>query len=333
ARPLGIDIAAVSRLPCQPTDTRDTREDGRCLLLDLGIGQTMYTPDSLTDPHLEPRDRPYAGFLFASVGATSLDAPRMRDPESRFVMTQLSNMVIVGVTGPLAQARETQSLAHWTWSSGAVRPLGWHNQLRNAPQAALVTELHARPAGWELCNIRNGQGKRIGCGSIDERRQFDVTPRAEAVIGTYLRRASLGTVVRAGSRFPDVVSLSRIPTTRIFGRAREEGRSVWKRIVPEPYWWYGFAALDGRYVQHNSFIEGGYRDGGTDGWRSRRLIDARRTLAEGAVGVSVGNSSMTLTVQHIHRTPEYDVRDAPRAKGMHRYVTLNLAMFTRPGAH
>lgn len=330
-RALGLwagDIRSVNL--CNPSSERLDRDQAPCVTREFTVSQTMYTPDSLLDQNLQREDRPYSGFLAFSIGATTVDAPAYRggrDDRGGIGMLQLSNEIIVGVTGPLSGARNTQSLAHWTWSDGSVRPSGWDHQLRGGPHLAFVTDVAARPKGllFEFCDL--------DCtGSIDERRHYDITPRAEVVVGTYMLRTSGGLLLRIGDRFPDVPNVQRIATTRgPQGDSAASGEAARRARRDARPWWNVFWAGDTRWVPHNTFIEGGIYDHGRHGWRSQRRIDARRGIAEQAVGGSIGTTKFTLTMQYVSRTPEYDVREAPRFSGMHRYASLSLSLHSPPG--
>jgi lipid A 3-O-deacylase len=310
---------------CGPAQVRGDREDGRCHMLLLGVSHLLYTPDSLLDTNVQPQDRPFAGFLYVTIGSSFLDSPRARlDQHSVPVMAQLSNEIIVGVTGGPSFGREIQSLAHWTLATSAERPRGWHNQLGTTVHVALLTQLAFRPRGWEVCRNR-----RVGCnGGIDERRLFDVTPRLETVFGTQMIRTSGGLVARLGYNFPDQVGVGRIPVTVSDerGGVSDRDRSLNERLFPGPQWSYLFAALDSRYVPHNAFLTGSWPDGGENGWRNIRQIEPRSRLQETAVGAAFGNKSMSFAGQMVWRTPEYDVRGAAPFSGFHRYLAVQLTI-------
>jgi hypothetical protein len=287
---------------------------GACMILNLGIAQTMYTPDSLASTLVEPRDQPYAGFLFANIGVTTIDSPSATDSSHWLAYSEVSNQVIIGVTGQAAHAEDAQSIAHWTWSSGAHRPLGWRNQLRQSVQVGLISDLQFRPRKAEFCTKR--------CNGMDtEGRWLDFTPHVESVIGTHMVRFSEGLTGRIGRRFPDMIGMLRIPVSAPPVRLANKGC-----IVCEPFWWYAFGNLENRYVPYNMFIEGGLADGGPTGWRTIRQITARRTVQEMAAGLALGNTRFTARGQLAWRTPEYDVIGAARSKGLHGFGSLLIAV-------
>jgi lipid A 3-O-deacylase len=265
-----------------------------CGSVSFGLGQTIYTPDSLRDPRLRPQDRPYAGHLFATVSLNSA-----------FDKWQVSSELAMGVMGPAAQARETQSLAHWTWSPNSVKPLGWKHQLHDALILSLTNTYSFRAFEW--C--------RAGCnGSADERRVFDVTPRVETVLGLHMTRASAGGTVRLGRRFPDLVGVQRIPTTADVGVADERGPRIWYALI---------GTFDARYVGHNAFLQGSYNDRGAGRWADVRQIALVRGVNEWTIGGAVGLRRASISASQISRSREY----APGG-GRHRYWTIALSILT-----
>lgn len=303
---------------CDSTRRR-ARKAGACFMLNLGLGQTMFTPDSLATTLLQSRDQPYAGFLFVNIGVTTIDSPRERGHRA-IVFTQFSNQLVLGVTGGASLAEDTQSLAHWTWSTGSHRPLGWGNQLRQSLQIGLLTDLLFRPPWLEKC------GNRCD-GTLNEDRWWDATPHVELVAGTTMVRATGGATVRVGRGFPDAFGAQRIPITIV--QETEKRQRSGACIICEPFWGYAFVNGDARYVPYNMFLHGGLADGGPRGWRERREIDPRHHVFERAVGGAFGNSRMMMSGQYVWRTPEYDVRGFNKEDRTHKYVSLGLSINTR----
>lgn len=82
-----------------------------------GIGQSMFTPDDITNPDPPLDDRPYAGLLFGSV-YLSADTGRRRDTLG----------LEIGVTGPPSLAETMQKFIHNDIGIGDP-PRGWHTQI------------------------------------------------------------------------------------------------------------------------------------------------------------------------------------------------------------
>lgn len=102
---------------------------------------------------VQPDDRPYAGWLSGSFGWSTLQSPTARGLSNWWSSTQSSTELIVGVTGPPSYAQNTQSLAHWAWSSGSGQPQNWDNQLGTMLHVNLNNHYAARPQlkGFEWC--------------------------------------------------------------------------------------------------------------------------------------------------------------------------------------
>jgi lipid A 3-O-deacylase len=84
------------------------------------LGQEIYTPRDLQARPPDPNDRPYAGWLYYSLGVTA---------EKDKVLDQLQ--LTVGIVGPDAQAEAVQRTVHHLF--GGEAPKGWDYQLKNEP--------------------------------------------------------------------------------------------------------------------------------------------------------------------------------------------------------
>lgn len=89
------------------------------------LGQNLYTPQDITARVPNPNDRPYAGFLYGSVGYTTIVDNHLDDME-----------VTIGVVGPAALGEQTQDFVHDIIS--ADDPQGWGAQLHNEPALMLA---------------------------------------------------------------------------------------------------------------------------------------------------------------------------------------------------
>lgn len=282
---------------CSPAHTRTF---GGCGMVTFGLAQTIYSPVDIMTPELQREDQPFAGHLFATVGVGV-----------RQGRWQSQTELLVGVTGPPSIARDTQSMAHWSWSQGAAKPGGWDNQLKSAVHIGAQQNYV-----WHL--FEKCLSGAAGCSSgSNERRIFDLSPRSELVLSTAMVRASAGAVLRLGYGFPDAIGQRIGPTGYPF--ASDANR-----------WWGGlFATADERYVAHNAFLSGSYADGGPDGWRTLGLIAPRRHVNEQSVGLIIGNKHFAATVEAVFRALEWDPMVTPRSPGKdtrHSYLSFKLSL-------
>ncbi len=89
------------------------------------LGQNIYTPQhtDLFDP--PPTERPYAGFLYTSIGFIEKN-------DTRLDQLQLQ----LGVVGPASLAEDAQKWVHSILHNH--KPKGWHTQLRDEPGLVLT---------------------------------------------------------------------------------------------------------------------------------------------------------------------------------------------------
>ncbi len=85
-----------------------------------GVMQIMYTPDDITDPDYQPNDYPWSGELIV------LHSRYSYNPEKRY---DLQTELVLGVIGPAATNRQTQSMVHHLIRYD--QPAGWDHQYRN----------------------------------------------------------------------------------------------------------------------------------------------------------------------------------------------------------
>jgi hypothetical protein len=106
------------------------------IAVQYSLGQNMYTPSVINVFGPQPGDRPYAGYLYGSVGLTEGDAKEANDLE-----------MSLGVVGPLSFAEQTQVAFHHLIH--VHPPKGWDNQLHNEPALSLAWQ-RRWPTFWEM---------------------------------------------------------------------------------------------------------------------------------------------------------------------------------------
>ncbi|HEX2859021.1 MAG TPA: lipid A deacylase LpxR family protein [Alphaproteobacteria bacterium] len=108
---------------------------GNPMAVQYTIGQNMYTPSKINIYGPQYGDRPYAGYLYGSVGLTEGDGDVVNDLE-----------MSLGVVGPLSFAEQTQVNFHHLIH--VHPPKGWDNQLHNEPAIGL-SWARRWPTFWE----------------------------------------------------------------------------------------------------------------------------------------------------------------------------------------
>ncbi|GLQ06938.1 lipid A deacylase LpxR family protein [Sneathiella chinensis] len=193
-------------------------ETGAVKRYSLSLGQSMYSPDDISIPTLQEKDRPYAGWLYGSVGLIS-------DSGSRLDNLKLT----LGMVGPASLAEQTQTFVHET--IGSTIPEGWDHQLNNEPGIILTYERKWRGL-FEY--------EPFGFGA-------DVTPHVGASLGNIFTHASVGATFRLGYDLPSDYGPPRIrpslPGSDFFRPTSTLGG-------------YLFAGVEGRAVARNIFLDG-----------------------------------------------------------------------------
>lgn len=187
------------------------------------IGQSMFTPRDITTPNPPLSDRPYAGWLYATIGLGA-ESGRQLD---QFAIT-------IGMIGPASLAEQSQKLVHQITSSR--EPQGWDTQLRNEPGIIVSYQ-----RSWRRRVATNVFGNRL-----------DFTPHLGAALGNVYTHANAGLTVRFGQQLPIDYGPPRIlpgmPGPGDFSPASDFG-------------WYLFAGVEGRAVARNIFLDGNtFRD-------------------------------------------------------------------------
>jgi len=186
--------------------------------IEYALGQSMYTPKDTSRAIPDPSDRPYAGWLYGSIGMIA-------ETGNQLDQLQLS----LGVIGPASLAGETQKAVHKV--TGSQHPNGWDHQLNNEP-AVLLTYQHSVRAFatgdiWGL--------------------SVDATPHIGGALGNVFTYANAGATVRFGYNLPDDYGPPRVQPSL-------PGAGYFEAV--DNFGWYFFAGLDGRAIAQNIFLDG-----------------------------------------------------------------------------
>jgi hypothetical protein len=187
------------------------------------IGQNMYTPRDITLEIPPLDDRPYAGWLYGSIGLIA---------ETGRLLDQLE--LTLGVVGPASFADKTQKIIHKIADKN--EPRGWDTQLENEPGVVVTYQ-----RSWRGFVSESVSGF-----------DFNVTPHAGGAFGNVFTYANAGLMLRFGERLPLDYGPPRIqpslPGSGFF-------------IPQDGFGWYLFAGVEGRAVARNIFLDGNtFRD-------------------------------------------------------------------------
>lgn len=207
------------------------------------IGQNLYTPKNISSPLQDPLDRPWAAFLYASAGLSTITTNHVDEVE-----------LALGVVGPAALGKETQKFIHKIVNS--PDPKGWHNQLENEPGIILSWD-RRYPARFETDVWKLG---------------FSAEPHFGVTLGNIYTYAQGGISFRANpiaGRWQDDPIRVRpsIPGTGAF-------------VVPSGVFaWHLFGGIEGRAVARNIFLDGNTFENSHSVDKETFVMDATAGLA------------------------------------------------------
>ncbi|MAN79341.1 MAG: hypothetical protein CMM77_12025 [Rhodospirillaceae bacterium] len=186
----------------------------------VALGQQMFTPEDTTRPNPDSTDRPYAGWLFGSIGAI------VEKPDSHL----LQNVSLdLGIVGPASLAGYTQR--RWHSLIGVGLPRGWGKQLHNEPGIMLSYQARLRQPILEPQHFL----------------ELDVMPTAGVTLGNVLTQASVGASIRLGQNLGLTYGAPFIrPSLPAAAIVRSKGQFGWNL----------FAGVEGRAVARNIFLDG-----------------------------------------------------------------------------
>ena len=185
------------------------------------IGQNMYTPRNIRQRTQDPDDRPWAGYLYGSIGMITVTDNHTDELEAS-----------IGVVGSHSLAEQTQKFVH-RHITGSPIPKGWSNQLNNEPTLMV---------GWKRA-FPSAYSTEIGP-TI-----FTATPHYGITLGNVYTFANTGFSIRIS---PSEDSLQDSPV-----RVRPALPGTGYFETPEDGWsWYLFAGVDGRAIGRNIFLDG-----------------------------------------------------------------------------
>ncbi len=222
----GVQVTFVPKDKWEPEWFKDLMDmipgvnlDGNSTYV-VALGQQMFTPEDTTLPNPDATDRPYAGWLFGSVGAI------VEKPDSHL----LQNVSLdLGIVGPASLAGYPQR--RWHSLIGVGLPRGWGKQLHNEPGIMLSYQARLRQPILEPQHFL----------------ELDVTPTAGVALGNVLTQASVGASIRLGQNLGLTYGAPFIrPSLPAAAIVRAKGQFGWNL----------FAGIEGRAVARNIFLDG-----------------------------------------------------------------------------
>lgn len=185
------------------------------------LGQSIFTPENTRLVPPDPRDRPYAGWLYTGLG--------LYQETNRSSLEHIE--LLVGVIGPASLAEEVQTAFHS--ALGQRTSQAWSYMLRNEPGFVLSYERK-----WRIDFPLSGA---LG---------IDLIPELGASFGNVFTYGQAGLMVRLGRNLKADYGPARIRPalsgTTWFDPAQLQG----------PFGWYVFIGAQGRAVARDIFLDG-----------------------------------------------------------------------------
>ncbi|MAZ75757.1 MAG: hypothetical protein CMH31_00460 [Micavibrio sp.] len=192
----------------------------------FSFGQNIYTPENIKIKSLQSNDRPYAAWLYGSIGLATVTDNHMDELE-----------MTLGIVGPQALGEQTQKLIHKRVTDSPI-PKGWDNQLKFEPGAILSWRRR-----WPIFYTTNLGDYRLR-----------IEPDINVSLGnvyTYAGSGALITFSPYNNRLQDTPPRVRpaMPGTGFFDTPDND------------FNWQLFAGFDGRAMARNIFLDGNtFRD-------------------------------------------------------------------------
>lgn len=184
----------------------------------LGFGQMMFTPEDTDARDPDPRDRPYAAWLYGAL--------KLHSYTDRAIGTLELQL---GVVGPAALGEQVQNTTHDLLNID--RALGWSAQIRNEPGVNLVLNRQ-----WRVNGLPDAEG-----------RSFGLVPSIAASLGNVHTYAAAGLMLRYGTELEADFGPPRVrPVSAGTVFFQPTGR----------FGWYAFAGVEGRAVAHDVTLDG-----------------------------------------------------------------------------
>ncbi len=185
------------------------------------LGQNIYTPEDIEIAAAQSNDRPWAAFLYGSVGLATLESNHIDELEVTF-----------GIVGPEALGEQTQKFVH-SHITGSTTPEGWGNQLEF--ELGLILSWQRR---WPNFWFQDFGDFRLRA-----------APNVNVSLGNIYTYAGTG----LGLSFGPYQGYLQDTPPRV--RPAMPGSGYFE--TPDQGWsWYLFAGVDGRVVGRNIFLDG-----------------------------------------------------------------------------
>ena len=272
------------------------------------LGQLIFTPREISQFAPIPGDRPFAGYLYGGAYWQRQADYQRREDASVFDHFEIN----LGVVGDSSLAEDIQTFVHDHFA-GAT-PNGWDNQLRDE----FAYQFYYRRK-WRF---DTGGATLPFLGDV----QTQLIPTAGLAVGSVYRYAEASLTARLGFQLPDDFGAGRINDL-----ASATGRTLDPDTAPHGWAWYAWLRVGGRYVEHNTFLDGSNTQNPSPSVRRNPFVGEAQT------GLSVsyhdGPYTAQLTWGVTFLTNEFELGPAAptsnASDGTNSYGTVTLSLTKR----
>lgn len=237
----------------------------RELRSEFALGQSMFTPANISSAEPDPNDRPYAGWLYLSLGVLGLGSSNS-DP---FESIQDRVAFSLGIVGSSSRAGNVQTWWHQSVLNIPVAR-GWDTQLKNEPTLQVFAE-----RSW-----RTEAAQHFGIST-------QWVPHAGIALGNVFDYVNLGGTVRIGYSLTKDFGVPRLQPSLPGSGYFERGQSA-----------YLYAGFDGRAVARNLFLDG-------NTFRDSPSVDKRIFVGDLQVGAVVVVWRLRFSLTQVWRSKEF----------------------------
>jgi hypothetical protein len=185
------------------------------------LGQTIFTPKDTSLTTVNLNDRPWAAFLYGTMGMITLTDNHTDEVEAT-----------IGIVGPAALGEQSQKFIHRHITSSPI-PKGWSHQLKNEPGVMLAWQ-----RAWPMF-LQKQTGDYF----------WSLKPYVGATLGNIRTYANTGFTVRLSP------SDSIWQDTPIRIRPAMPGSGIYE--IPKSKWsWSLFTGLETRAIARDIFLDG-----------------------------------------------------------------------------
>lgn len=246
----------------------------------LLAGQSIFTPKNLALKPPDPKDRPYAGWLYGGISMLQ-DNPLAFDNAHMLENFEIDfGMVGPGALGELAQNTFHQFI-------GAQQAKGWSDQIQQEFGGMLNYERM-----WRLPLLGADEpGDGIG---------IDVVPEVGATAGNIFTYGDVGGMLRIGrglgADYGPVRVRPALSGTDYFNEAG---------LDDHEHGWYFFVGTQGRVVGRNIFLDG-------NSFRTSRSVPKKDLVGDAEAGVALlWSRSLRLDISVTTRSEEFHGQHGP----------------------